>query len=62
MTHIFGEVAQLVEQRTENSRVAGSIPALATILIPQNPIGNIAASVTTSGVTLQCLDLHITRE
>ena len=27
-----GEVAQLVEQRTENSRVVGSIPTLATIL------------------------------
>jgi hypothetical protein len=27
-----GQVAQLVEQRTENPRVAGSIPALATIL------------------------------
>jgi hypothetical protein len=26
-----GEVAQLVEQRTENPRVAGSTPALATI-------------------------------
>ncbi len=26
----FGEVAQLVEQRTENSRVVGSIPTLAT--------------------------------
>ena len=26
----IGEVAQLVEQRTENPRVAGSIPALAT--------------------------------
>ena len=27
-----GEVAQLVEQRTENPRVVGSIPTLATIL------------------------------
>ena len=27
-----GQVAQLVEQRTENPRAAGSIPALATIL------------------------------
>ncbi len=26
-----GEIAQLVEQRTENSRVVGSIPTLATI-------------------------------
>ena len=29
--HICGEVAQLVEQRTENPRVIGSIPILATI-------------------------------
>ena len=28
---LSGEVAQLVEQRTENSRVVGSIPTLATI-------------------------------
>ena len=27
----FGQVAQLVEQRTENPRVGGSIPSLATI-------------------------------
>jgi hypothetical protein len=27
-----GQVAQLVEQRTENPRVGGSIPSLATIL------------------------------
>jgi hypothetical protein len=27
-----GQVAQLVEQRTENPRVGGSIPPLATIL------------------------------
>ena len=31
-TAIFGFIAQLVEQRTENPRVAGSIPAGATIL------------------------------
>ena len=30
--HIFASVAQLVEQRTENPRVAGSIPALGTTL------------------------------
>ena len=29
-THRSGQVAQLVEQRTENPCVAGSIPALAT--------------------------------
>ena len=32
-TAIFGFIAQLVEQGTENPRVAGSIPAGATILI-----------------------------
>jgi hypothetical protein len=29
-----GQVAQLVEQGTENPRVGGSIPSLATITIP----------------------------
>jgi hypothetical protein len=29
----YGQVAQLVEQRTENPRVGGSIPSLATIKI-----------------------------
>jgi hypothetical protein len=28
----YGQVAQLVEQRTENPRVGGSIPSLATII------------------------------
>jgi hypothetical protein len=28
--HARGQVAQLVEQRTENPRVGGSIPSLAT--------------------------------
>ena len=32
-----GEVAQLVEQRTENPRVIGSIPILATILFSIKP-------------------------
>ena len=31
----YGQVAQLVEQRTENPRVGGSIPSLA---IPYNPL------------------------
>ena len=31
-SHRDGQVAQLVEQRTENPRVGGSIPSLATIL------------------------------
>jgi hypothetical protein len=29
---MYGQVAQLVEQRTENPRVGGSIPPLATII------------------------------
>ena len=33
----YGQVAQLVEQRTENPRVGGSIPPLAT-----NPIGDLS--------------------
>ena len=31
--HLFGQIAQLVEQRIENPRVGGSIPSLATIHI-----------------------------
>ena len=31
LRHLFGSVAQLVEQRTENPRVGGSIPSRATI-------------------------------
>jgi hypothetical protein len=30
----IGQIAQLVEQRTENPRVPGSIPGLATITKP----------------------------
>jgi hypothetical protein len=30
----YAQVAQLVEQRTENPRVAGSIPALGTPFLP----------------------------
>ena len=33
IAHSCGQIAQSVEQRTENPRVAGSIPALATIEI-----------------------------
>ena len=33
-----GQVAQLVEQRTENPRVGGSIPSLATINFPQHTL------------------------
>ena len=32
---VFGKLAQLVEQRTENPCVLGSIPRLATILGPR---------------------------
>ena len=32
----FGQVAQLVEQRTENPRVGGSIPPLATKFLFSN--------------------------
>ena len=32
-THKQGQVAQLVEQRTENPRVGGSIPSLTTVKI-----------------------------
>ena len=31
VTQSFGQVAQLVEQRTENPRVGGSIPSLAIL-------------------------------
>ena len=37
MLHIYyAQIAQLVEQRTENPRVAGSIPALGTFLLSKN--------------------------
>ena len=32
----FGQIAQLVEQRTENPRVGGSIPSLATMYSTDN--------------------------
>ena len=32
---INAQIAQLVEQRTENPRVTGSIPVLGTFLIPE---------------------------
>ena len=35
----LGQVAQLVEQRTENPRVGGSIPPLATIIVRTTPYG-----------------------
>jgi hypothetical protein len=33
--YLSGQIAQLVEQRTENPRVGGSIPPLATISTAQ---------------------------
>ena len=36
-----GQVAQLVEQRTENPRVGGSIPSLATVGIIERIRGSI---------------------
>ena len=32
----FAQIAQLVEQRTENPRVTGSIPVLGTVLLISN--------------------------
>ena len=32
-SYLFAQIAQLVEQRTENPRVAGSIPALGTFFM-----------------------------
>ena len=34
-SYLFAQIAQLVEQRTENPRVAGSIPALGIFLLPR---------------------------
>ena len=45
MTNLFllsvlhAQIAQLVEQRTENPRVAGSIPALGTMIYPHEEDG-----------------------
>ena len=33
LTDVHAQIAQLVEQRTENPRVAGSIPALGIFLV-----------------------------
>ncbi len=33
LANLFAQIAQLVEQRTENPRVAGSIPALGTLQV-----------------------------
>jgi hypothetical protein len=43
-----GQVAQLVEQRTENPRVGGSIPSLATISITRSSPPNKSTSPVTS--------------
>jgi hypothetical protein len=40
---LFGQVAQLVEQRTENPRVGGSTPSLATIFFNNlQPLATVA--------------------
>ena len=36
----FAQIAQSVEQRTENPRVTGSIPVLGIFLIPENAVKN----------------------
>ena len=33
-SNLYAQIAQMVEQRTENPRVAGSIPALGTFFMP----------------------------
>jgi hypothetical protein len=43
MPRTDGQVAQLVEQRTENPRVDGSIPSLATIY---NHVHSVSVPVT----------------
>ena len=51
-----GQVAQLVEQRTENPRVGGSIPSLAMPL-SVSPVFNYNATATQNwvAVTLYCV-------
>ncbi len=41
---VIGQIAQLVEQRTENPRVGGSTPSLATIKINKLRLSEKAAS------------------
>ncbi len=50
------QIAQLVEQRTENPRVAGSIPALGMLFIP---VINIAGIRITDGILAQSVE-HLT--
>ena len=49
MSYPCGQIAQLVEQRTENPRVGGSIPPLATTSLFSNtvalPIVKLASSL-----------------
>ncbi len=47
MHFAVGQVAQSVEQRTENPRVGGSIPPLATNLIPESVTSNPPACLST---------------
>ena len=40
--YLFAQIAQLVEQRTENPRVTGSIPVLGTKKVPKIVFGTIS--------------------
>ena len=56
-----GQVAQLVEQRTENPRVGGSIPSLATCskLLPNNILAKLLAAHDGSRFYFKCaLSVH----
>ena len=42
--YLFAQIAQLVEHRTENPRVTGSIPVLGTKKVPKNVFGTFSFS------------------
>ena len=59
----YAQIAQLVEQETENLRVLGSIPSLGTIQEAEMPLFIIvffrSVTVTAGSGDLQVGDLHI---
>ena len=50
---MYGQLAQLVEQRIENPRVRGSIPRLATNMKPASGLGS-AVNQKTAQVAVFC--------
>ena len=56
-----GQIAQLVEQRTENPRVGGSIPSLATIYLSKKSLKSPNLKACYQSVYI-LIKLNVTRE